>query len=313
MIFKKKELLWPLLPIFARILTVTRLQQEGMELHKKYEKAASAACNLAGLLLTQGKIVEAKANSQKSVHYAVQSNNPFQLMARRTTLAYVLHQEGEIKEALKLFQEAEEITRHELKSKFINSLWGFRYCDLLLEQGNTKDVLNRAEESLAIAKNENRPLDIAIAELTLGRAYAANNDFQEADKFLNNAVENFRHTREQDKLPYGLLARAALYRLTGCFDRVLDDLKEVFDIVVYSGMRLFLTDYHLEMTRLLLAQEKAKVPIYGHQNRKESVKQHLAVAEKLINDTGYRRRQPSLLALQDEVIGTVFTVHQHVA
>ncbi|MEZ5449024.1 MAG: hypothetical protein R3E89_08505 [Thiolinea sp.] len=51
-----------------------------------------------------------------------------------------------------------------------------------------------------------------------------------------------------------LLARAALYRHTHDFARAHADLQEVFEIAEPSGMRLHLTDYHLEMAWVLLAE-----------------------------------------------------------
>ena len=68
-------------------------------------------------------------------------------------------------------------------------------------------------------------------------------------------------------LPRGLLARATLHRHTRDFARARQDLQEVFDIADGSGMRLYLTDYHLEMARLLVAEEKEGVcntPLQGN-------------------------------------------------
>jgi hypothetical protein len=74
-------------------------------------------------------------------------------------------------------------------------------------------------------------------------------------------------------------------------------LQEVFDIAEPSGMRLHLTDYHLEMARLLVAEgwdggnsREAADPAY-----------HIAEAARLINATGYHRRDPELAELQQHL------------
>ncbi|MCC6725494.1 MAG: hypothetical protein IT258_13380 [Saprospiraceae bacterium] len=52
-------------------------------------------------------------------------------------------------------------------------------------------------------------------------------------------------------------------------------------------MRLHLTDYHLEMARLRLAQA-----------RPEEARPHVAEAARLIEETGYYRRDKELEELQ---------------
>jgi hypothetical protein len=68
-------------------------------------------------------------------------------------------------------------------------------------------------------------------------------------------------------LPRALLARGTLH-----------DLEEVYTIASRSGMRLYLADYHL-------------------------AKGNLAEAERLINETGYHRRDPELAALRRKLQG----------
>jgi hypothetical protein len=97
-------------------------------------------------------------------------------------------------------------------------------------------------------------------------------------------------------MPLGLLARAALHRHTRDFARTRQDLQEVFDIADGSGMRLHLTDYHLEMARLLVAEAKTLTPTPLPEV--EGLQEHISKAAKLIEETGYHRRDPELAALQ---------------
>lgn len=87
----------------------------------------------------------------------------------------------------------------------------------------------------------------------------------------------------QEFIPLALLARAAYHRHTHNWQAAEEDLEEVLDIAEPSGMRLHLTDYHLEMARLRLAQE-----------RLQDARPHVAEAARLIEETGYHRRDKEL-------------------
>ena len=86
-------------------------------------------------------------------------------------------------------------------------------------------------------------------------------------------------------------------------------MQEVFEIAEPSGMRLFLTDYHLEMARLMLAEQEEGVcntPLQGtdvgeYCIRPLALHEHIATAERLITATGYHRRDPELAELQQHL------------
>ena len=128
---------------------------------------------------------------------------------------------------------------------------------------------------------------------------------QQAGEWLEQAVAGLRASGYQYYLPLGLLARAALHRHTRDFARARQDLQEVFDIADGSGMRLHLTDYHLEMARLLVAESLAPCPPCGGRvgdggNSREAADPayHIVAAAKLIKETGYHRRDKELEELQ---------------
>jgi len=157
--------------------------------------AAISASNLSELNLTLGEVATAVGDAEQSVLYADRSGDTFQRMGKRTTHADVLHQAGRRAEAEARFREAEQ-TQAERQSEYplLYSLWGFRYCDLLLGkaereagmgEGELKQeewlaqcraVSERAAQALRIVLNGSRSLlDIGLNHLTLGRAalYAA--------------------------------------------------------------------------------------------------------------------------------------------
>nr|CAA6825811.1 MAG: Unknown protein [uncultured Thiotrichaceae bacterium] len=136
-------------------------------------------------------------------------------------------------------------------------------------------------------------------------------------------MAGLRAAGQQIMLPRGLLARAALFRHTHNFTHARQDLQEVFDIADGSGMRLFLVDYHLEMGWLLLAEEKRKIPSVSPFSKGSALQQneeviegspplkkgerggfkiiyHIEEATRLINETGYHRRDTELAELRTE-------------
>ncbi|MFZ1344124.1 hypothetical protein [Thiothrix eikelboomii] len=256
--------------------------------------------NLSELLLMLGDLELAKAISVCGIGYADQCDIWFERVINRTTYSEVLHQTGESAAAFELFQDAEQLQR-DVQSIYLYSLSGFRYCDLLLTQGEVAEVVKRGEMAIKIAKNSNCLLDTALNQLLLGRAHLQQGNVPQAADWLEQAVAGLRTAGRQDYLPWGLLARAALYRYTRDFARARQDLQEVFDIADGSGMRLHLTDYHLEMARLLVAESLAPCPPCGGRVREgghSDLTYHITEAERLIKETGYHRRDQELLDLQ---------------
>ena len=298
---------------------------------KEWKAAAANASNLSELQLTLGEVAQAKVSSQRSVGYADQSGELFHRMAWRTTHADALHQAGETAAALALFREVEQL-QQEWQPAFprLYSLQGFQYCDLLLAQGSTAEVLERAEESIRWEEQMHGApiLDFALHQLTLGRAYlqqlllpstsgrGAGGEGLVAEGWLGQAVAGLRAAGTLHNLPWGLLARAALHRHTRDFARARQDLQEVFEIAEPSGMRLFLVDGHLEMARVLVAEEEnppqspfckggseeggvSVVPPFAKGGLGGiSLQEHIEAAAKLITATGYHRRAPELAELQ---------------
>lgn len=296
--------------------------QAGMEIqikNKDWKSAAGAAGNLSELQLSLGEVAKAQASSRRSMGFAYQSGDLSLRMISCTTHADALHQTGDVVTALTLFKEAEQLhPEYQLSFPCLYSLPGYRYCDLLLAQGGIAETLKRAKQTLEWVVAQNWFLDMGLDQLTLGHAYlqqAAEElpskatstlrftpisaeeqalvscSLNLASEWLEKAVASLRKAGAQDHLPRGLLVRAVLSRFTGDFSQAAQDLQEVFEIVEPSGMRLFLTDYHLEIARLLLAQQK-----------KVEAQTHIEMAETLIRQTGYHRRDAELLELQKQLV-----------
>jgi hypothetical protein len=141
---------------------------------------------------------------------------------------------------------------------------GYRYCDLLLDHGQTEDVLRRASQ--ALQWEEGRLQQIGLDHLLIGRAYPFGST--EAVHHLDQAVDFLRRAGHLESLPYGILGRGTEY-----------DLQEVLRISSRTGMRLFLADYHIASARLALAGGESA-----------QARAHIEKAKTIVRETGYHRR-----------------------
>jgi len=264
---------------------------------------AVAICNenLSELYLTLGELSKAVASANQSVKYANRSGLQGLRAKYDTTLADALHQSGELIEAQKVFLETEGMQRlRQPEYPFLYSLPGFRFCDLLLSQGQYREVQKRARQSLEWAIQNNLSLlTLALDKLSLGRAFLllalseAEGQVQslnQARDYLQQAVAGLRDAGTQHELPRGLIARAACYRVQNEFAPALADLEEAREIAERGEMKLYLADYHLEAGRLNIKEQK--------ENSKEQAEEHLAIAKEMIEKMGYGRRKPEVEELQ---------------
>jgi len=284
--------------------------------------------NLSELTLTLGEVPRAVAFGEQSVELADGSGDAFQRMAFRTTLADALHQAGQREESAEVFREAEAIqAERQPEHPRLYSLPGYRYCDLLLSRAEPEDgaglaanpeqarqfreacreVWERAGEVIKSAESNHWLLDIALDHLTLGRAHLglaltaldsatpseeAEAELAQSAEHLDSAVNDLRHAGREDHLPRGLLARAAFRRLQSDLPGALADLAEALEIAERGSMRLFICDTYLEWARLCLQQGDT-----------EAARRHVATVRKIVNETGYGRREREVGWLERKLAG----------
>ncbi len=319
----------------GRLAEAVGPMQSGLEMdvqEESWPNAAISAKNLSELTLTLGDLAEAVTVAERSVDLADRSGNEFQRMTSRTALADALHQAGQENESERLFREAEALQSEQRADySLLSSLQGYQYCDLLLSRietrlaevkvgfyaeatgqliGATQSVLERAEWSIQIAARKSLLLDIALAHLTLGRAYyfsflfylefqpAAGEDpaalaqhaRSKAAEHLDQAVEGLRSAATEEFVPRGLLSRAAFYRTQADYPAATTDLDEALEIAERGGMRLQECDAHLEWARLCRAMDDLP-----------AAREHLAKATALVAATGYHRRDREVAALERQL------------
>lgn len=261
---------------------------------KDWEQAAAQTSNLSELQIAIGSVAAAVDTASKSMNYADQSESWQQRVSTCLTYAHTLHLAGDIKQAVTFFQKAEQLQQENRPNEpYLYGQGGFRYCDLLLEQKEISQAHERAKYALEISRKNGFLLDIALGQLILGCTYLQQENFTQATHWLEQAVSGLRASGDQSHLPLGLIARTTLLRHTLGFTRARQDLQEIFDIAEPTGMRLHLTDYHLEMARLLIAEGEFS---------SSSIKGHLSYAAKLISETGYHRRDTELAELQTQLL-----------
>jgi tetratricopeptide (TPR) repeat protein len=270
-----------------------RLSLEMSIAQEDWKGAAASTSNLSELFRTRGELREALEQARKGVEFADKSGDAFLRMVNRTMLAAAQHAMGLREEAAAQLEEAERMQK-EMQPAYplLYSLGGFRYCDLLLEQGRDSDVQERAEQTLVWDEEEYWLLDIALDHLSLGRAHllavhrGAAGDLAQAAAHLKDSIDGLRRAGQQDHLPLGLLAHAALHTHTRAFALAHKDLDEAFSIATRSGFRLHEADAHLAYARLSLAE-----------GAPASARPHLAEARKLIEASGYHRRDGEVAVL----------------
>jgi len=261
---------------------------------ENWGQASGSAGNLSELFLTLGKVNAAVDYARQSVAFADKSGDDFLRESMRTALADALHQSGEFTEADRLFREAEVMQKERRpECSFLYSVQGFRFCDLLLSQGRYGEVIERAEHGLVIAKEYKTLLHIALDTLSLGRAHLLqaleqiSSNFKPAETYLNDAVEGLRKAGVQNYIPRGLLSRAALYRAQKNFTRAWEDLDETLEIAEQADMKLFLVDFHIEVSHVLCAEMDSGSATNEHLIRLNS---HINKVFELLKITGYYRK-----------------------
>jgi tetratricopeptide (TPR) repeat protein len=284
----------------GRLVEAAEAIQAGQEnniARKDWMNAARQASNLSELYLTIGDLPQALAYVEQSVELADRSGDEFIQIVNRTTLADALHQAGRLAEAEAAFREAEELQKkYQPSFRVLYSVSGFRYCNLLLSQEQYAGVRRRVSQTLEWVTKQNWLLDIALDNLSLGRAYLlqaqreTNHPFTESFTYLNRAVDGLRQAGTQHYIPGAILARAEYYRLIGDLNKAKRDLDEAFTIATRGGMGLHLADCHLEYARLFLAK-----------GDKEKSGDHWQIAKDSVEKMGYHRRDKEIKELEEQL------------
>lgn len=267
---------------------------------KVMSEVASSASTLSEIFLALGDITNAMEHSIVAVDSASQTDDALMQIDTKVEMANILFQAGSFYKAEVLFRTEEESLKEcRPELPILYSISGYQYCDLLLFAVNgdgclekIQKVIKRSLFMIDVGKGREAGLDISLGKLSLAKSYMQYPSFLDlAQEHIRESIEGLRGFDDQEMLNHGLLTRAAFFRLTGDFTKTQQDLDEVYEIAEPSGMRLHLTDYHLESARLGFA---ADWPI-------EKIKTHIQQADDLIQATGYHRRDRELKELKEQL------------
>jgi len=170
-------------------------RRAGLQMHiaqQNWKEAARDCGNLADTLLTLGRAGEAVDVAGQAVTHADRSGDEEQREFRCTDLAAALTAAGDFGRAAALFAEAEELNlKNTPEWKYLQSLQGYLYGDLILARGDAAQALERGRYQLGLAEDYTKrggPIaDLGYGHLLIGRAQDALGDAETASS-LDAAV-----------------------------------------------------------------------------------------------------------------------------
>ena len=260
--------------------------------------SAIASSNMVDAYLILGDVPLAVRHAEAGLEYAKRSGVQQQIQSKAISLARAAHYAGDFAGSASLFESAEKLFFSWFYPgvapvAFLCSIEGLLYCDLLLDQGRYLEAELRAVQSLEVAKVSELVLDIALSHLSVAVAHIARlsaggeGDAEGAMHHIRGCMKILSRTNRLAYLPLGFLARAALYTHTCAFPDARRDLDEALTLATRCGFRLHEADAHLGHARLALAE-----------GNPTAAREHFARATKIVNETGYHRRDGELAALE---------------
>jgi tetratricopeptide (TPR) repeat protein len=240
--------------------------------------------NLGEVSLIMGDVTDAVDYARQSILPADRHGMLVGSLASRSLFGHALHMSGESEKATKAYQEAETLQRMNLPQyPFLLSFDGYRYCELLLDQGQHSNVLDRCRHTLSSCLAVGvPPLEIGLERLALGRAMVrrlvshGGGPSSDANAVLEQALQDLKQAAQQQYLPPCFLCRAQLRFIQDDLRGCGADLDKAWEIAERGSMRLYMADVLLSRAKMF------------------SDKEALVEARKLIDECGYHRRDTEL-------------------
>ena len=221
------------------------LSIQGFQKNENWFEAAVTSGPLISMLIAAGRLRDAREewnNVQESVKAA---GNELLRSVSNSIGAYLSFLEGDLGEAARLFEEAEEVLNKgepdcELACPTISSY----YCKYLLDTGETEKALERALLTLEWRKAKAWQVAVDTSSLyatdllILGLIYLKLGDLKNAAHYLNKQVEIFKAASEWLYLPSGLIGRARLHIANQDYALAEQDLNEALSIAGNTGALL---------------------------------------------------------------------------
>ena len=299
----------------AEAIKPTKLATDTYSFSEDSVNSTISILNLSKAQLILGEVKLSVASAEKSVFFAKKTNSVIWKVFAYSSYANSLIKSGD-------FSQASEVLR---KARWVCLLrfWdipqitfgrqGYPYYENLFTKYEFEKIIYLAMRAITLAQKGNRCAEIGNYQLIVGKAYFCQKSIEQAAFFINQAVANLRASATLDELSNGLIVLATLLRAENRVIDAFQGLQEAYEIAEPSGMRLHLTDYHLEMARLILAVEadptqypeatpdrEQRILPFADQEEPGilTLQSHITEADRLINETGYHRRDAELAELK---------------
>jgi tetratricopeptide (TPR) repeat protein len=261
-----------------------------------YEQAASSTGSLVDLLLPIGRLIDAERAAQQAIEYAEKTDNKLTQMVSYSKLATVLHRRGKLIESQQAFEKSEDLQKEAQPNyPYLYLFQGAQYCalllDLAIDDQQRKHVLERANYSLNISKENRWLLEISLDYLTLAKTYQALQQISEAYKYFDLAIQKIQESKSVMNYPEFYLSRALFYLEQNQLDRCKADIESATEIIDRCGMKLYATDAALLQSRYYLKKDDRLQATYFCEQ-----------AEMLIAETDYHLRDNALAHLKSQFI-----------
>ncbi len=258
--------------------------------------AANSLRHLIQLYLTMGNIRAARKRFKMADEITSKLKTCFDKIATLSTMADLLHHTGDLEGAEKTFKRASLIqAEYEPEHPHLYKLSGYRYWNLLLKRGKYDKVIDLSSRTLAWTPQKKYRHGLALANLALGRAHllqGLEENRNQAEMFLNQAMEGLLNAGQQEFIAHGLLNRAILHQVKKEFAMAWADLEEVREIAERGGMKIHLANCRLEAARLHLAREQYR-----------DARENLRKVETMVEEMGYHRRDGEIKELKEKLNG----------
>jgi tetratricopeptide (TPR) repeat protein len=255
------------------IQQLKRLEIEGVPL-RIWRDVVVRYSNLSQLLLLRGDVSSSIDAAAKGLS-APTSSDPINRMSHLVDVGDAYHQAGQFELAESHFREAERLQATiEPNRPILYSVPGYRYCDLLLTLGRNDEVRYRAALWQEWLGDRKPNLELGLVNLCIGRVGVRTTP--EVQWRLDQAVDY-------------LLAAGSIVHLAAAFlaRSRESDLADLNGIACRNKFNLRLVDY-------LLAQAGVEI----ENGRCEEAIAHLAKAKSLMAESGYRRHDKDLKAME---------------
>jgi tetratricopeptide (TPR) repeat protein len=307
----------------GRLCEAYEVREVALALHdeqKNWTESANNAGNLADLALVMGKIKDAqksayyaltcikhakdeirkiliKPNNAKSALLEENLSNDekkqLTLIVKKELTSHgrvapTFYFNGDFKQAKQWFEKTELLWQKNLQDiPWFSGVVGAQYCSYLLDtvvkSADLEQILARGKYALEIAVDDNQPLDIARARLTLAQIYQAQMQSKIAKAEFDLAVQINQKENFIFELPISYLYRADFYLTQNQLDPALADLNSAYEIIELRDMKLYVVDYLLIHGRYCLVTEDFDTAL-----------DHYIEAKQLIQETGYHLRDAEL-------------------